>query len=140
MKRAAPDFTNEIIDNVQSFLETGYEDYEYTEEQLLTLDLKKEEHAEAVQEWFYIKWSIQEGMLNPQAEAVLTLLQHNSTYRQLLPWWQSLAAFAPSVWAPPTVGDVERWADKVYAPVISEIRASPRPLRKYRGILALNPD
>jgi len=31
MKRAAPDFTNEIIDSVQSFLETGYEDYEYAE-------------------------------------------------------------------------------------------------------------
>lgn len=31
IKRAAPDFTNEIIDSVQSFLETGYEDYEYAE-------------------------------------------------------------------------------------------------------------
>ncbi|MBS7631638.1 DEAD/DEAH box helicase, partial [Candidatus Bathyarchaeota archaeon] len=31
MKRAAPEFTSELIDSVESFLEIGYEDYEYTE-------------------------------------------------------------------------------------------------------------
>lgn len=31
MKRAASDFTTEIMDSVQSFLETGCEDYEYIE-------------------------------------------------------------------------------------------------------------
>ena len=44
----------------------GGEDYQYTWEQLLNLDLKKEAHAQAVQNWFYVTYGTAKRNLNVQ--------------------------------------------------------------------------
>ena len=41
----------------------GGQDYTYTWEQLRNLELDKEEHAEAVQDWFYVMYGRQSGLL-----------------------------------------------------------------------------
>ena len=42
----------------------GGVDYVYTTEQLETLALDKEKHAEAVEDWFYVTWGIRNAQIN----------------------------------------------------------------------------
>ena len=42
---------------------TGGEDYTYNYTQLPTLKLKIEEHAKAVQDWFYVNYGIESGLI-----------------------------------------------------------------------------
>ena len=41
----------------------GGEDYQYTISQVFSLDLKVEEHAQAVTDWFYVTWGFDSGWL-----------------------------------------------------------------------------
>jgi len=40
-------------------------DYDYTTDQLTSLELGREGHASAVEDWFVVTWKIRTGKLNP---------------------------------------------------------------------------
>ena len=46
----------------------GGEDYVYNTAQLMNLDLKKEEHASAVQDWFFVSYGLKKGLIGGDAK------------------------------------------------------------------------
>ena len=49
---------------------TAGRDYDYNSTQLLDLKLDKEEHAEAVQDWFYVTYGIEHSLIGPGANRI----------------------------------------------------------------------
>jgi len=100
------------------------ENYDYTVYELLTLQLDREEHAQAVQDWFVLTWLYDKGLVNPNAGAALELLKGNTSYKDS---WR----YVRSKTQAPTIGRVVSWANAMYSRVIRELRNTPILLQNY---------
>ena len=91
-------------------------DYDYSYQQLSSLDLKREEHAETVREWFYVSYGRSEDLISVKAG-----------WNYILPrfGFQSndpMIDFQANPWQ--SAQNLDRFVDHFYNPVIQEIRNS----------------
>ncbi len=63
--------------------ERSYGDYDYTTQQLDTLELTNEEHAQAVQDWFFVSWGIASGSITSAISGWNWLAYHNLEIKKL---------------------------------------------------------
>ena len=96
----------------------GGEDYDYTFKQLATLNLKKEEHAKAVQNWFFVTYGLSTGMIGA-SDAWTDLANHNLNVND-------------GHRTPPPAAWIWNMVASAYAPVIDEIQ-NPNNLPNRRG-------
>ena len=94
---------------------TGGEDYDYETWQLDSLNLKREEHAQAVQDWFFASWGRSLNWLVNPLEAWWHLDDRNLEL-------EDMNFTDSSPWN--SYSFLSRWVDTHYGAVINEIRDS----------------
>ena len=97
----------------------GGEDYEYGYKQLRPLDLKREEHADAVRDWFYVNYGIKYGLIGPGANQM--------SFQKIRDLIAEVIDVGPQ--AELSENYLLRFTKIYYAPVIQEIR-NPNHLPK----------
>ena len=102
----------------------GGKNYRYYKEQLPYLNLEREEHAEAVEDWFYVNYGIESSMINAPNQITT-----------LWAWWKILPVFKRDPATDPAVnnaslGDLQ-YLLGLWNPVLKEIR-DPRYLPNSR--------
>ena len=113
----------------------GDGNYKYTDGQLVTLELSNEEHAEAVQNWFYVTWGLKAGQIDARA-AWNHLYKNNLSVESLIENVRQQGNQDPLGIAP--FNNVQWTLNHVgaaYANVINEIRSTPIRRPAYRGRL-----
>lgn len=65
----------------------GGEDYQYTISQVISLDLKVEEHAQAVTDWFYVTWGFDSGWLTDLQDGWNRIYTRMGIDRETLKSW-----------------------------------------------------
>ena len=98
-------------------------DYKYTWEQLDTLELGNEEHASAVQDWFFVSYGITNGLIIPR-DAWNQLAKRNLDVESTIDSWGNQAnnILSTPPWNTPEMA--LNVVEYNYARVISEIRNS----------------
>ena len=94
----------------------GGENYTYGYNQLLSLELEREEHAEAVEHWFYVNYGIEYGLIGAGANRL--------TFGEIRNFILGVMGVDPGYQSEVKMGiaDLLRFVKKYYARLIEEIR------------------
>ena len=93
----------------------GGKNYDYLENQLLSLELEREEHASAVQDWFYVNYGIDSGMIDGKRQVDGPWL-----WQRILPVFGRDPDTDPDAWS--DAPKLRTYIGASYDRVITEIR------------------
>ena len=114
-------------------------DYFYNFSQLSTLDLKNEEHASAVADWFFVTYGLENGMIGAEGQQ-----SFGAAYGRILPrmgFYGEMSAFGLAHWNQSVNNEVVRTnlqslVDHHYTHLITDLQ---RPLVPWLGQNIPNP-
>ena len=92
----------------------GGEDYDYSYQQLSSLNLKVEEHAEAVREWFYVSYGRSKGLISVKEAWNYSLPRFGFLSND------PMIDFQADPWR--SAQNFDRFVNHFYTPVLDEIK------------------